>query len=276
MFGLFGVKQQMCGISQPGRVLYCNCGTIISYTAEVRGIRSSDPLVHKRRCLMGISSMENSVPSHLFWIYEPVAHLVNALDESRFFSWLEALNDVKEFRPVATQIFHHSLSLPRLISGMVSQLEDSQGRYFKILCQHAFEEADHHLLLANWMIKNHLADSCDEIYNAPLTLETSTYINYSREISHHCDPELWLATMNLSLELCYYKFFKVSALKMDSLGVGDEYFDIHVKADEEHFKTSLSYIDETDASSARGQLLKNQALNSVNLWDAMVHSWIRE
>ncbi|HIP48773.1 MAG TPA: hypothetical protein EYG92_07400 [Lutibacter sp.] len=88
------------------------------------------------------------------------------------------------------------------------------------------------------------------------------------------DREKWLVGLNSGIERCSNDFFKAIAPKMHKLGVGDEYFDVHVEADEHHSIMGLDYITKYEADSTRGKILIAKALEGIELWASMIHSWI--
>ena len=61
---------------------------------------------------------------------------------------------------------------------------------------------------------------------------------------------------------------------MHELGAGDEYFDVHVEADEHHSIMGLEFLSSVDPASHRAKVLLSKALEGVSLWAAMLHSWI--
>ena len=76
------------------------------------------------------------------------------------------------------------------------------------------------------------------------------------------------------MERCSNDFFKVVAPKLDSIGAGDFYFNVHIEADEHHGIMGLEYIPVHDPDAFRGRQLITKALEGIRLWAAMLHSWI--
>jgi len=107
-----------------------------------------------------------------------------------------------------------------------------------------------------------------------ITKETNACVNYAYQMAIEQDREKWLVGLNSGIERYSNDFFKAIAQKMHKLGVGDEYFDVHVEADEHHSIMGLDYITKYKADSTRGKILIAKALKGIELWASMIHSWI--
>jgi hypothetical protein len=140
--------------------------------------------------------------------------------------------------------------------------------------KHAYGEADHSQMLLDWMIKHHLIENYQQARNVIITKETNACVNYAYQMAIEQDREKWLVGLNSGIERCSNDFFKAFAPKMHKLGVGDEYFDVHVEADEHHSIMGLDYIEQHDSDSVRGKILIAKALEGIELWASMIHSWI--
>src|SRR5690349_5860142 len=81
------------------------------------------------------------------WIIHPLHLAFAQVEKTAFFQWIPGVKSPAEFAPVATQIYHHSATFPKAIGLMLSQMPLSEGKHFRLVAEHAFEEADHHLML---------------------------------------------------------------------------------------------------------------------------------
>ncbi len=106
------------------------------------------------------------------------------------------------------------------------------------------------------------------------TTETNACVNLAYQLAVEQDREKWLVSINSGIERCSNDFFKALAPKMRELGAGDEYFDIHVSADEHHSIMGMEHLQRHEPASRRGKQLLAKALESISLWAAMLHSWI--
>jgi len=140
--------------------------------------------------------------------------------------------------------------------------------------KHAFGEADHHMLLMDWMVRHGVLASPDEITTVIPTTETNACVNYAYQMAVEQDRDKWLVGLNSGIERSSNDFFKVVAPHMHAIGAGDIYFDVHVEADEHHSIMGLEYIEPQDSRSPRGRTLIAKALEGISLWSAMLHSWI--
>ena len=232
-----------------------------------------------RECLMSpsqepSSSAAGASPASHDWVVLPIRTATSSLEETPFFDWLRHIQHVRDFAPVARQLYHHSLTLPRAIAFMLSVTDRSASHLYKLYAEHAYEEADHHLLALDWMLQHGLAASKKELDDSFPTIETTSYINIAYHIAMERDHDMWIATMQTAIERCFFIFFEVASRKMNELGAGHEYFDIHVTADEHHSTADLEFLSAVDPTSSRATALRTHALDGVALWAAMVHSWI--
>lgn len=208
------------------------------------------------------------------WFLKPVTNAVDCVQKMPFFGWMKDQSSILDFKPVATQVYYHSLTLPRAIGLMLSVVPNERSELYQPLSQHAYEEADHHLLLVDWMVSHGLIRRRSDLHGVAPTIETSSCINIAYEIAMSRDCDMWIACMNSAIELCFFRFFSALAPKMHSLGAGHKYFDIHVEADAEHSVMGLKYISCPEENTSGCDRLRSAALNSISLWAGMVHSWI--
>lgn len=208
------------------------------------------------------------------WLLKPLERSIDDGRVSPFFEWVENIRKPTDFAPAAQQIFWHSLSFPRAIGLMMAGISFEASEVLPVLSKHAFEEADHHILLSRWMIKHGLIGQHSELKGFAPSLETSACINVGYEIALQRDVEKWLVVYNCAIEACSQQLFQVLASQMTSIGCGDKYFDIHVGADEEHKRMGLDFIGDHSPTSLRGRELVDKGLESVALWRRMLDSWV--
>jgi hypothetical protein len=208
------------------------------------------------------------------WITGPLYRASDAVKEMPFFDWVRALSSPLEFKPAATQIFYHSATFPKVMGLMLAHTPLTENHMMPFYAKHAYGEADHHELLMRWMLKHGLLRSRADMEHVITTPETNACINLAYHLGIEGDRAMWLVTINSGIERCSNDFFKAVAPKMHALGVGDNYFDIHVSADEHHSIMGLEHVEAQDPSSPRGKRLIAKALEGISLWAAMLHSWI--
>lgn len=207
------------------------------------------------------------------WLVAPVEAAVREVERSAFFSWIARIDSASEFAPVARQLFFHSATLPRAIGLMLAVTPLDRTELYELYAQHAYEEANHHLLLLEWMIERGILIERSEIYRTSPTLETSACINVAYEIALSGDHDLWLATINTALEFCFLRFFVAANARLTALGLSHPYFEAHVGADEQHSVLGLKYLRQPRGDTERHRLLV-KALEGVSLWSQMAHSWL--
>lgn len=207
------------------------------------------------------------------WLLDPLSSAITHAQCSPFFEWLSDMSTVDDFKPVATQLFHHSAAFPRAIGLILSRTGVDDGKIYKLYAQHAYEEADHHLMLLNWMCERGLLSCQNDIKLYPPTVETSNCINLAYEVALAGDHCAWICAINTAIELCSLEFFKPISTKMHRLGVGDVYFDVHVTSDAEHGAMGLDYLPDNLANHDKARLLR-KALHATELWYLMIHSWL--
>jgi hypothetical protein len=219
-----------------------------------------------------ISELERIRQEHL-WLLMPIQTAMRSIQTAPFFEWLERVDCPKAFAPVATQIFHHSATLPIAIGKMLAATPVKKGLLYQLYAEHAHEEADHHLLLMDWMLEHGLITSTKQAYDCSPTLETTACINLGYEFAVYGDHNGWIATLNSAIEFCFWNFFSVISKKMHDIGAPHKYFDVHVVADQHHSVMGLKYLSDADDAAERARLVR-KALDGMTLWSAMVHSWI--
>jgi len=209
------------------------------------------------------------------WLTKPLYAASDALLKMPFFEWLNNIESPEAFKESAKQLYYHSATFPKVLGIMLGFSTHQENTMMPYYAKHIYGEADHHQLLANWLLKNHLVNDHKEIEETIVTLETNACINLAYRLAAEQDREKWIVAINCGIERCSNDFFKQLAPKMRKLGVGDCYFDIHVEADEHHSVMGLEYIQSYANDSQRGQQLVAIALEAVALWGAMLHSWIK-
>ncbi len=208
------------------------------------------------------------------WIVKPIYKASQAVLDMPFFKFVDELKDPKEFGESAQQLFHHSATFPKvmaLMCGLTSMKENSMMPFY---ATHTYGEADHHIMLMDWMLEHGVLNNAEEIENCIPTRETNACVAYAYQMAMEQDRDKWLVGLNSGIERCSNDFFKRIAPKLHSLGAGDHYFDCHVEADEHHSIMGLDYIDVQDKDSIRGKELILKALEGIELWAMMLHSWI--
>ncbi|MDR0529118.1 MAG: iron-containing redox enzyme family protein [Zoogloeaceae bacterium] len=208
------------------------------------------------------------------WIVEPIFHASSSVLNMPFFSWVKRIQSPQEFGRVAVQLYYHSATFPKAMGLMLAIGGMSENYMMTFYSKHAFNEADHHEMLMKWMLKHGILSSRSEINTVIPTIETNACVNYAYQMALEQDRDKWLVGLNSGIERCSNDFFRVVAPKLHSLGAGDEYFDVHVEADEHHSIMGLEYVPEHDPNSFRGRQLIIKALEGISLWAAMLHSWI--
>lgn len=208
------------------------------------------------------------------WIVEPIFRASNAVLDMPFFEWVDRLQSPRDFAPAAMQLYFHSATFPKVMGimlGLTSMRENSMMPFY---AKHAFGESDHHMLLREWMLRHGLLRGPKDLEEIICSTETNACVNYAYQMALEQDRDGWLVGLNSGIERCSNDFFKAVAPKMHQLGAGDEYFDVHVEADEHHSIMGLEYIEPHDPESFVGRRLITKALEGISLWAAMLHSWI--
>lgn len=208
------------------------------------------------------------------WIVEPIYNASQCVKNMPFFKWLDNIQDPQEFKNAVCQLYYHSDTFPKVMGLMLALTPLSETSMMPFYAKHAYGEADHSAMLMDWMLKNKIINSKDEVYNTIATRETNSCVNYAYQMAIEQDREKWLVGLNSGIERCSNDFFKAISPKMHLLGIGHDYFDVHVEADEHHSIMGLEYIEVHEATSVRGQILIAKALEGIELWASMLHSWI--
>jgi hypothetical protein len=208
------------------------------------------------------------------WIADPIQQASNTILDSVFFKWINTISDPKEFGQAAKQLYFHSVTFPKCMSLMCAFTPLTDSKMLPFYTGHAFTEADHHLILMEWMIKHGILKNEKEIHQVLPSIETNACVNLGYQIAVEQDKEKWIVTINSGIELCSHLFFKVIAKKMHEIGAGHHYFDIHVEADEYHSIMGFKHINSYDPKSFRGSQLIAAALEGISLWGSMINSWI--
>lgn len=208
------------------------------------------------------------------WIVQPISRASEIVKELPFFDWVRQIRTPMDFKPAAINLFHHSATFPKVMGLMLGSTPLSENFMMPFYAKHAFEEATHHELLMQWMLKHGVMRNRQEMDWVIPTPETNACVNVAYQLAVEQDRGKWLVTINSGIERCSNDFFKAVAPQMHSIGAGDIYFDIHVEADEHHSIMGMDHIEPEDPDSIRGRQLIAKALEGISLWTAMLHSWI--
>jgi len=208
------------------------------------------------------------------WIVEPIYNASNYVKNMPFFTWLKNVEDPKDLKDVACQLYYHSDTFPKVMGLMLALTPLSESKMMPFYAKHAYGEADHSQMLLNWMLKHNIIEHEQELKDTIITKETNACVNYAYQMAIEQDREKWLVGLNSGIERCSNDFFKAISPKMHDLNAGDDYFDVHVEADEHHSIMGLEYIDCYEPDSQRGKVLISKALEGIELWASMLHSWI--
>jgi len=208
------------------------------------------------------------------WIVEPIYNASEYIKTTPFYKWIEDIDNPLSFKDVAIPLYYHSATFPKVMGLMLGLTPLSENFMMPFYAKHAYGEADHHEMLMKWMLKNKLLDSREEITSFYPNSETNACVNYAYQMAIEQDRDKWLVGLNSGIERCSNDFFKAISPKMHSLEVGDDYFDVHVEADEHHSIMGLEYIECQNANSTRGKELIAKTLEGIELWGKMINSWI--
>ncbi len=208
------------------------------------------------------------------WIVEPIYKASTYVKNMPFYDWIENLNDVQDFKDAGCQLYYHSDTFPKVMGLMLGLTPLKETEMMPFYAKHAYGEADHSQMLLDWMINHNLVKNSQQVRDLIITKETNACVNYAYQMAIEQDREKWLVGLNSGIERCSNDFFKAIAPKMHKLGAGHEYFDVHVEADEHHSIMGLDYIEQHEADSIRGKILIAKALEGIELWASMIHSWI--
>lgn len=224
--------------------------------------------------LQDIEIKAKAIENDYLWLLNPIRTAFSEVRKTPFFDWLEQISSPQEFTPVANQIFFHSNTFPKAIGLMLSMIPAHKGEIYKIVAEHAFDEADHHLLLLDWMINHNIVENKEQVLKLSPTIETNNCINLGYQIAMERNIETWLVCINCAIEFCFYQFFIVTSKKMHSLNAGHFYFDTHVEADQFHSIMGLQFLQNDKYTEQEKDELITKSLNSISLWCAMANSWI--
>lgn len=208
------------------------------------------------------------------WIVEPIYRASSAVREMPFYNYIANMRSVHEFKAVATQLYFHSATFPKVMGLMLGLTPLSQNYMMPFYAKHAFGEAVHHQLLLQWMLRHQLLADATEIVHVITAAETNSCVNLAYQLAAEQDRDKWLVTSNSGIERCSNDFFKAIAPKMHALGAGDFYFDTHVEADEHHSIAGLDFIEVQDPFSPRGKQLIAKALEGIASWADMLRAWV--
>ncbi len=208
------------------------------------------------------------------WIVKPIYRASDTVLDMPFFKWINDMTSPADFKQAAKQLYYHSATFPKVMGLMLGLTPMNENHMMPFYAKHAFGEADHHAMLMEWMLRHELLSSAEDIEHVVPTTETNACVNYAYQMAIEQDRDKWLVGLNSGIERCSNDFFKAISPKMHSLKAGDEYFDLHVEADEHHSIMGLEHIHPHDPDSFRGQVLIAKALEGISLWAAMLHSWV--
>jgi hypothetical protein len=208
------------------------------------------------------------------WIVEPIYRASEAIIKMPFYEWLVAIKSPQEFKPAAVQLYYHSATFAKVIGMMIGHTSMEENGMMPFYAKHAYGEVDHHEMLMQWMLNHKILNGREEVGQVIATLETNACVNYAYQMAIEQYRDKWLVGLNCGIERCSNDFFKILAPKMHDLQAGDDYFDVHVEADEYHSIMGLDHIKIHDLDSFRGRQLVAKALEGISLWAGMLHSWI--
>jgi hypothetical protein len=208
------------------------------------------------------------------WITEPLYRASWTVLNMPFFDWVGKLRSAKQFKPAAEQLYYHSATFPKVMGLMLGTTPMTENHMMHFYAKHAYGEVDHHQMLLLWMLRHRFLDTPDDIRSIIPTPATNACVNLAYQLAIEADRYKWILTINSGIERCSNDFFKAVSKKMHEIGASDEYFDVHVEADEHHSIMGMEYLEPQDPDSVQGRQLIAKALEGISLWAAMLHSWI--
>ncbi|MBB5018704.1 pyrroloquinoline quinone (PQQ) biosynthesis protein C [Chitinivorax tropicus] len=233
----------------------------------------SGPVVLDQHYQLISSERLSEIARQYDWIVGPIHRASETVRGMPFFEFIQHMQSPRDFKACACQLYYHSATFPKVMGLMLGLTPMHENHMMPFYSAHASGESTHHQLLLKWMLKQGLLQSSDEIRAVITTPETNACVNLAYQMAVEQDRDKWLVALNCGIERCSNDFFKVVAPTMQRLGAGDEYFDIHVEADEHHSIMGLEYIH-ADLSPERQRMLIAKSLEGITLWAAMLHSWI--
>jgi hypothetical protein len=86
--------------------------------------------------------------------------------------------------------------------------------------------------------------------------------------------EAHIVGLNVALEAASFDFFSKAAPHLDSLGIGHEYWRVHMELDEFHSADGLALLKPVAEDSAEGRELLRVARETLLFWGFMLNSWV--
>lgn len=207
------------------------------------------------------------------WVADPIIRASEKVLEEPYFKWLQNVKDVRELKPVVTQLWYHSATFPKVMGLMLGLTSLKENHMMPFYALHIYGEADHHEMLMQWMLKQGILKDRSEIDRVIPTTATNACVNLVYQIALEQDRSKWLACLNSGIERCSNHFFIEMSKKLDELGANDPYFTVHVEADEHHSILGLDHLEEA-SDEHRKEVIIRKALEGISLWAFMLNSWI--
>lgn len=208
-----------------------------------------------------------------YWVANPIIQAAKEILNEPFFLWLKNVHSVQELKPIVTQLWYHSATFPKVMGLMLGLTSLKENHMMPFYALHIYGEAEHHEMLMQWMLKQGILQDRSEIERFIPTTATNACVNLVYQMAIAQDRSKWLACLNSGIERCSNHFFIKMSEKLDELNANDEYFTVHVKADEHHSILGLDHLEKTN-DPFRREVIIRKALEGISLWGFMLNSWI--
>ena len=210
------------------------------------------------------------IPTGLEWLERRIAEDRQRILEEPFFAYLDQATTAQDFQ-WARHLLHHSQEFPRILAYRRDQNENPAMKDF--FQEHVQVEAGHAEMLTGWLAEQGLVPSGEPAAIAIPTPATTACIAQAWRTAVTSDNSGTVVSLNAALEAASFDFFNHASPKLDSLGIGHEYWRIHVEADPFHSADGLALLKPVEESSEEGVHFALLARETLQFWGAMLNSW---
>ncbi len=207
-----------------------------------------------------------------WWIKGPIERACEEVRRTPVFTHVDSMRNPKDFQAIAEQFCLFSPGFVKAMGVMLSQVRLDDSELISVLAQHIHEEASHPRMLVDWMVRQGLFKGEGDLKHVVPTTESSAFLDFLLRLGAEGDAETYLCALNFGIERCSHDFFGRVAERMNFIGAGHEYFDLHGTVDVAHSSLGENLVAPFAGDLARAVQIQRKVLQGISLWTAALHA----
>jgi hypothetical protein len=222
----------------------------------------------------GVPAVERErppIPAELAWLEERIADYRQRVLDEPFFEALERAREPRDFG-WARHLLHHSREFPDILA--LRRDRNTRPGHQPFLDEHVEAERGHADMLTEWLHTHGLVPTGEAAPAPRPTPATVACIAHAYRTALVLPSDEHIVSLNVALEAASFDFFNRASPHLDALGIGHEYWRVHMELDEFHSADGLALLTPVDEGSPEGRRLDHLARETLLFWGFMLNSWV--